>query len=842
MTVGVPYAWSVDVERRNAPEDSGWAQRLSSPAGDLAEYLELKGTVHRKLLDRINLEALSAIANERVRAEIRAVVAKLIDEEPVLLSLVEKERVTHQILDEVFGLGPIEPLLQDPTISEILVISPRQVYVERGGKIHRSAVEFRDDAHLLRIIEKMVSWAGRRVDESCPLVGVRLPDGSRVTAAVPPVVVDGPLLSIRRFRQAPITGEDLIAHLALTEPMMELLKSSVRAGLNILICGNAGAGKSTLLQTLCSYIPENRRIVTVEDASVLRLQQNQVIRMEIPRHSYEGNRAIHAREITAYALELRPDYIILDEVHGDEAIEVLESANRGRCSFLATVPGPTLDSALKRLEVMVTAGNRELASRRGWELIGASIDLLVKVSRSSDGSHRVTRIAEVAGPEQDAQVRLQDIFVFQETGFGERSGVRGQFIEAGAVAQVYDKIARKQESLSLSLESIAALNTPANLPQVFDVLTAACRAACELLKVDHVSVALFDSGLRMSRIEAEYPASFGTVGTTAPFTAQAARGGPLAIFAVAGSPDLPQDLFRDIYERLKIKSVLIVPITRGTRFIGSLMFDVVGQERHFSLEDTRVAQVFADQLRVVIDNAAHKPDLRAERQHMLLDIEHSLKTPLLAAYRKAQKLAEEDQPAREDVLAIRSLCAKAYTQLFTFRIFARLAAGEDAKPNLVWLTLAEVLSTIDNAVEDLEALGQQRRGRFHVDVQAARNVKIKTDINLLELAVRNLLDNAIKYSFGDSTIDVVVAEHGRLEISVRSKGLPLDPADRANAIKRGWRSASAMSISGDGLGLGLWLVDQAMKALSGQLVVNAREDITEVILEVPLAPHEGVNS
>src|SRR6201998_2347634 len=282
--------------------EPGWVNRLFSHEESTPEYQELKFTLHRKLLDRINLEALSSMAGERVRQEIRAAVAKLVEEEKTPLSLVEKDRVIEEILDEVFGLGPLEPLLQDPPVSDILVTTPKLVYVERGGKLYRTPVEFKDDAHLLRIIEKVVSRVGRRVEESSPLVDARLPDGSRVNAAIPPVAVDGPLLSIRRFGRHALKGEDFVAKLAMTEGMLELLKGCVKARLNILICGGTGAGKTTLLNAVSSYIPEDERIVTIEDAAELRLQQTHVARMETRPPNVEGVGAIRIRELVNNAL------------------------------------------------------------------------------------------------------------------------------------------------------------------------------------------------------------------------------------------------------------------------------------------------------------------------------------------------------------------------------------------------------------------------------------------------------------------------------------------------------------------------------------------------------------
>src|ERR1700757_3664053 len=300
--------------------DTGWVNRLFSREGSTPEYQELKFTLHRKLLDRINLEALSSMAGERVRAEIRAAVAKLVEEEKTPLSLMEKDRVIEEVLDEVFGLGPLEPLLRDPTISDILVTTPRLVYVERAGKLHRTPVEFKDDAHLLRIIEKVVSRVGRRVDESSPLVDARLPDGSRVNAAIPPVAVDGPLLSIRRFGRDPLTAEDLVRTLTMTEGMMMLMQACVRARLNIVISGGTGAGKTTLLNVLSGFIPEDERIVTVEDAAELQLRQDHVVRLEGRPPNIEGKGPIPIRDLVINCLRMRPDRIVVGECRGREAL------------------------------------------------------------------------------------------------------------------------------------------------------------------------------------------------------------------------------------------------------------------------------------------------------------------------------------------------------------------------------------------------------------------------------------------------------------------------------------------------------------------------------------------
>src|SRR5437870_2257867 len=393
--------------QRTGNREAGWVNRLFSNEGYTPEHQELKFTLHRKLLDRINLEALSSMAGERARAEIRAAVARLIEEEKTPLSLMEKDRVIEEVLDEVFGLGPLEPLLRDPTISDILVTTPRLVYVERAGKLHRTPVEFKDDAHLLRIIEKVVSRVGRRVDESSPLVDARLPDGSRVNAAIPPVAVDGALLSIRRFGRYAMKGEDLVAKLAMTEGMLELLKGCVKARLNILICGGTGSGKTTLLNALSSYIPEDERIVTIEDAAELRLQQTHVARMETRPANVEGTGAIHIRHLVINALRMRPDRILVGEVRGEEALDMLQAMNTGHDGSLTTVHANTPRDAVSRLEVMVGMANANMGVRSIRQQIASAVDVFVQVARFSDGTRRITHITEIVGMEGEL-ITMQD--------------------------------------------------------------------------------------------------------------------------------------------------------------------------------------------------------------------------------------------------------------------------------------------------------------------------------------------------------------------------------------------------------------------------------------------------
>ena len=434
-TTGVPGAPPPPPPRREA----GWVTRLFHQEAYTAEYQQLKFSLHNKLLNRVNLEALSSISSDRARAEIRAAVARLVDEEKTPLSLVEKGRVIEEVLDEVFGLGPLEPLLQDPAISDILVTTPRLVYVEKGGKLHRTPVEFKDNAHLLRIIEKVVSRVGRRVDESSPLVDARLPDGSRVNAAIPPVAVDGPLLSIRRFGRGALKGEDLVAKLSLTEGMLELLKAAVKARLNIVVTGGTGSGKTTLLNALSSYIPEDERIVTIEDAAELRLQQTHVARMETRPANVEGQGAIRIRDLVINALRMRPDRIIVGEVRGEEALDMLQAMNTGHDGSLTTIHANTPRDAVGRLEVMVGMGNANMGVRSIRQQVASAVDVFVQVARFSDGSRRITHITECTGMEGE-QITLQDIFVFEKRGLTQENKVRGLFRATGVRPKFYERL------------------------------------------------------------------------------------------------------------------------------------------------------------------------------------------------------------------------------------------------------------------------------------------------------------------------------------------------------------------------------------------------------------------
>lgn len=434
-------------DSKPAPSSGGqhlsWEQRLLKTStqnrGTLKpEYQELKFTLHRKLLDKINLEALATIDNQRVRTEVRQAVISLIDNEPTLLSSFEKQQISDEVLDEVFGLGPLEPLLQDPTISDILVNGSRQVYVERKGQLELTSVTFRDDGHLLRIIDKIVSQVGRRVDESNPMVDARLMDGSRVNAIIPPLAIDGPLMSIRRFSQDKLMGADLVERKAMTAGMLELLEAAVKAKLNIIIAGGTGAGKTTLLNALSSFINPRERIVTIEDAAELQLKQPHVARLETRPPNLEGHGAVRQRELLINSLRMRPDRIVVGEVRGGEALDMLQAMNTGHDGSLTTVHANSPRDGISRLEVMVSMANANMQLISIRQQIASAVHVLVQASRMSDGSRRIINITEVTGMEVD-MVTLQDIYVFEKRGVSPDGRVLGRFAATGIRPKFYEK-------------------------------------------------------------------------------------------------------------------------------------------------------------------------------------------------------------------------------------------------------------------------------------------------------------------------------------------------------------------------------------------------------------------
>jgi len=395
-----------------------------------SQYQDMKFSIHRKLLDRINLEALAARSVEQARMDIRPSVSRILNEEKTPLSLAEKEQLIEEVLDEVFGLGPLEPLLRDRTISDILVTTPKIVYVERAGKLERTGITFKDDAHLTRIIERVVSRVGRRVDESSPMVDARLPDGSRVNAVIPPLAVDGPLLSIRRFGGSPLQPVDLIRNQSITDPMLELLRCCVKARLNIIISGGTGAGKTTFLNMLSGFISANERIVTIEDAAELQLCQPHVARLETRPANIEGKGAIMQRQLLVNALRMRPDRIVVGEVRGEEALDMLQAMNTGHDGSLTTVHANSPRDAISRLEVMVSMSNANINVRSIRQQVASAVDLFVQISRLSDGTRRVTHLTECVGMEGE-QVTTQDIFNFERSGISKDGRVVGRFQATG---------------------------------------------------------------------------------------------------------------------------------------------------------------------------------------------------------------------------------------------------------------------------------------------------------------------------------------------------------------------------------------------------------------------------
>src|SRR6202521_5597790 len=421
-----------------------WEQRLLKNSGRgkttlKPEYQELKFTLHRKLVDKINLEALASIDNQRVRGEVRQALISLIDSEPTLLSSVEKQQISEEVLDEVFGLGPLEPLLQDPTISDILVNTHKQVYVERKGLLELTSVTFRDDSHLLRIIDKIVSQVGRRVDESTPMVDARLIDGSRVNAIIPPLAVDGPILSIRRFGTDKLMPQDLVEKCSVTPGMMQLLEAAVKARLNIIVSGGTGSGKTTLLNALSVFISPKERIVTIEDAAELQLKQPHVVRLETRPANLEGHGIVRQRQLLVNSLRMRPDRIIVGEVRGEEALDMLQAMNTGHDGSLTTVHANSPRDAVSRLEVMVSMANANMQLLSIRQQVASAVHLLVQTSRMSDGSRRVVNVTEVTGMEGDV-VAVQDIFVFEKRGLDPDGKVVGRFAATGIRPKFYEKL------------------------------------------------------------------------------------------------------------------------------------------------------------------------------------------------------------------------------------------------------------------------------------------------------------------------------------------------------------------------------------------------------------------
>lgn len=421
------------------------------PSVSLKRQQEIKSAVHQQLIKRMDLEKLPLIQENRsAQRQLMELIHQLIGEEGTPLSAAERDRLAKELMDEVFGLGPLEPLLQDPTVSDILVNTYDTVYVERRGILEETAVVFKDNTHLMHIIDKIVSAVGRRIDESSPMVDARLKDGSRVNIIIPPLAVDGPILSIRRFGSTPLEAEDLLRNRSLTPQMMETLKSAVRARMNIVVSGGTGAGKTTLLNVLSSFISERERIVTIEDSAEVQLKQKHVVRLECRPPNVEGRGAVRQRELVINALRMRPDRIVLGEVRGEEALDMLQAMNTGHDGSLTTIHANNPREAISRIETMAMMGNIALPEKAIRQQIAAAVHLIVQISRMSDGTRRVTHVSEITGTSGDV-ISMQDIFLFEKQGITSQGKVKGRFYGTGIVPKFAEKLKASGIALPLNL-------------------------------------------------------------------------------------------------------------------------------------------------------------------------------------------------------------------------------------------------------------------------------------------------------------------------------------------------------------------------------------------------------
>jgi pilus assembly protein CpaF len=406
---------------------------------DLRAYQELKNGIHRCLLNEIDVEKIPATPDNQTRCQVFAVIQDVVSHLKVSFSDPEKERLSLEILDEVLGLGPLEPLMQDPDISDILINGAQEVYVERAGILEETKIMFKDDAHLMRIINKIVSAVGRRVDESSPMVDARLADGSRVHVILPPLAIDGPHLSIRRFGHPPLTESDLLANQTLTGPMLGLLKVAVAARLSIVISGGTGAGKTTLLNVLSGYISAKERIVTIEDSAELQLKQRHVVRLECRPADAEGKGGVQTRQLVINSLRMRPNRIIVGEVRGEEALDMLQAMNTGHDGSLTTIHANSPRDALARIETMAMMANLNLPEKAIRKQIASAVTLVLQVARFSDGTRRLTHIAEITGMEGDV-ISMQDLFVFERRGVSSDGRVVGFFAATGIMPNFAERL------------------------------------------------------------------------------------------------------------------------------------------------------------------------------------------------------------------------------------------------------------------------------------------------------------------------------------------------------------------------------------------------------------------
>lgn len=410
-----------------------------APAQSSRSYQAIKAQIHQALLRRLDLAAIEDMPSERLREELRALVERLLVEDNLVLNASERRSLVRDIQNEMLGFGPLEPLLADPSVSDILVNTSQQVYVERGGRLELTDITFVDDEHLMKIIDKIVSRVGRRVDESSPMVDARLPDGSRVNAIIPPLALDGPILSIRRFSATPLQIGNLVAYRSLSEEMAQFLGAVAEARLNILISGGTGSGKTTLLNILSGYIPAGERIVTIEDAAELRLQQPHVVRLETRPPNIEGRGEVAQRALVRNALRMRPDRIILGEIRGSEALDMLQAMNTGHDGSMTTIHANTARDALSRLESMIAMAGVDLPARAARGQVASAIGMVLQVNRLSDGSRKVTSIQEITGMEGDT-VTMQEIFSFRQVGVGQDGTVHGHFAATGVRPRCWERL------------------------------------------------------------------------------------------------------------------------------------------------------------------------------------------------------------------------------------------------------------------------------------------------------------------------------------------------------------------------------------------------------------------
>jgi pilus assembly protein CpaF len=415
-------------------------------------YQLIKSRVHQELLNRLNLERLNNIRRQDAEPEIRGLIVDMLETESqkTPLSLFERENLIVDVLDELFGLGPLEALLKDRDISDILVNRHDQVFIERNGMLEETPIVFKDDRHLMQIIERIVSSVGRRIDESSPMVDARLQDGSRVNAIIPPLALDGPVLSIRRFRTDRLGAQDLVERESLTQPILDFLHAAVSAKLNIIVSGGTGAGKTTLLNILSSFISEKERVVTIEDAAELMLRQRHVVRLETRPANIEGKGVVRARDLVVNALRMRPDRIVVGEVRAAEALDMLQAMNTGHDGSLTTIHANSPRDALYRLDTMVAMANLNIPDRAVRQQIASAVDLIVQVTRMSDGRRRVTAVSEITGMEQDV-ITMQEIFLFERTGLTPDGRVTGRFRATGIRPKCSDKLGAAGHPLPIEM-------------------------------------------------------------------------------------------------------------------------------------------------------------------------------------------------------------------------------------------------------------------------------------------------------------------------------------------------------------------------------------------------------